>query len=227
MPGVKSPPNLADVARIDHIDRLLTDNSYHGTPMPAERRLLLRLDRRHDRSDVRCMLISQALNDRINEQIGCEFAASIQYTAIAAHFDAESLPFLARHFHSQAREEHAHAMKFIKFLIDAGARVEIPAIAKPVARFPFGEDAVKLSLEQEVHVTDLINQLMDAALKENNHIAATFLQWFVSEQLEEVSAMDQLLKIVQRAGEGRLLLVEQYLAGYKQALASEIEDAKV
>ena len=163
------------------------------------------------------MLISSPLNDKINEQIGYEFAASIQYTAIAAHFDAESLPYLAQHFYKQAAEEHQHAMKFIKFLIDAGARVEIPAIAKPVAKFPFAEDAVKLSLDQEVNVTGLINSLMDLALKENKHIASTFLQWFVSEQLEEVSSMDQLLKIVQRAGEGRLLLVEQYLAGYKAA----------
>jgi ferritin len=161
------------------------------------------------------MLVSETLNNAINAQIGNEFGASIQYTAIAAHFDAESLPFLANHFYRQAKEEHEHAMKFIKFLIDAGARVEIPAIAQPKAKFPFAEDAVKLSLDQEVHVTGQINTLMDMALKENNHIAATFLQWFVTEQLEEVSSMDQLLKILQRAGEANLLLVEQYLAGYK------------
>lgn len=169
------------------------------------------------------MLISQTLNAQINEQVGYEFSASIQYTAIAAHFDAESLPFLAQHFYRQAAEEHQHAMKFIKFLIDAGARVEIPVIAKPIAKFPFAEDAVKLSLEQEIKVTDLINSLMDLALKENNHIAATFLQWFVIEQLEEVSSMDQLLKIVARAGEANLLLVEQYLAGNKRALAGKPE----
>ena len=169
------------------------------------------------------MLVSQNLNDKINEQVGYEFAASIQYTAIAAHFDAESLPFLAQHFYRQAAEEHQHAMKFIKFLIDAGARVEIPVIAKPVAKFPFAEDAVKLSLEQEIKVTDLINGLMDLALKENNHIAATFLQWFVIEQLEEVSSMDQLLKIMQRAGEANLLLIEQYLAGNKRIGAAKQE----
>lgn len=167
------------------------------------------------------MLISKVLNDKLNEQVGYEFAASIQYTAIAAHFDAESLPFLAQHFYKQAAEEHAHAMKFIKFLIDAGGRVEIPVIEKPVAKFPFAEDAVKLSLEQEIKVTNLINGLMDLALKENNHIASTFLQWFVSEQLEEVSSMDQLLKIVQRAGEANLLLIEQYLAGNKRAEGSD------
>jgi ferritin len=169
------------------------------------------------------MLISQALNDKINEQVGYEFAASIQYTAIAAHFDAESLPFLAQHFYKQAAEEHQHAMKFIKFLIDAGARVDIPSITKPVGKFPFAEDAIKLSLEQEIKVTNLINSLMDLALKENNHIATTFLQWFVTEQLEEVSSMDQLLKIIQRAGESNLLLVEQYLAGNKRVGGASAE----
>lgn len=172
------------------------------------------------------MLISQSLNDKINEQVGYEFAASIQYTAIAAHFDAESLPFLSQHFYKQAAEEHQHAMKFIKFLIDAGARVEIPSITKPVAKFAFAEDAIKLSLEQEINVTNLINGLMDLALKENNHIAATFLQWFVTEQLEEVSSMDQLLKIIQRAGESNLLLVEQYLAGNKRAGGATSEEAE-
>ena len=175
------------------------------------------------RTEPAPVLISQVLNDRINEQVGYEFAASIQYTAIAAHFDAESLPFLAQHFYKQAAEEHAHAMKFIKFLIDTSARVEIPTIAKPVAKFPFAEDAVKLSLEQEIKVTNLINGLMDLALKENNHIATTFLQWFVTEQLEEVSSMDQLLKIIQRAGEANLLIIEQYLAGNKRAGSSKDE----
>ncbi len=172
------------------------------------------------------MLISQTLNEQINEQIGHEFAASIQYTAIAGHFDAESLPFLAAHFYQQAAEEHLHAMKFLKFLIDTGARVEIPAIPKPIGKFAFAEDAVKLSLEQELKVTALINSLMDAALKENNHIASTFLQWFVSEQLEEVSSMDQLLKIIQRAGEANLLLIEQYLAGNKRAARTQTNSAQ-
>jgi len=169
------------------------------------------------------MLISENLAALITAQVGNEFGASMQYTAIAAHFDAESLPNLAAHFYKQAAEERQHAMKFVKFLIDTGVRVEIPAIAQPKSKFPFAEDAVRLSLEQEIVVTNQINHLMDSALKDNNHIAATFLQWFITEQLEEVSSMDQLLKIVQRAGEGRLLLVEQYLAGYKSALSSEHE----
>ena len=74
------------------------------------------------------MLISQEMTAALNQQIGNEFSASLQYVAIAAHFDSESLPELAAHFYRQADEERAHAMRFVKYVLDAGGRVEIPTI---------------------------------------------------------------------------------------------------
>jgi len=158
------------------------------------------------------MLVSQKVIAAINGQIGMEFAASLQYDAIGAHFDFQSLPGLAKHFYRQSSEERGHAHRFMKFVLDAGAQVVIPAIAAPVADFKFAKDAVKLSLDQEIGVTRAINGLYDLALKENDHITSTFLHWFIKEQIEEVSSMDDLLKTVERAGEGGLLFVEQFLA---------------
>jgi ferritin len=157
------------------------------------------------------MLVSQKIIDAINRQIGMEFAASLQYDAIGAHFDAVSLPRLAKHFYQQSSEERGHAHRFMKFVLDAGSRVIIPAIEAPVPDFKFAKDAVKLSLDQEIKVTQAINSLYDMALKENDHITSIFLQWFIKEQVEEVSSMNDLLKTVERAGEGGLLLVEQFL----------------
>src|SRR5687768_11390894 len=91
------------------------------------------------------MLISADVNTALNEQIGHEFAASVQYVAIAAHFECEGLPQLARHFYRQAVEERDHAMRFVKYIVDADGRVEIPAIPAPRARFASAEDAVQLS----------------------------------------------------------------------------------
>ncbi len=79
------------------------------------------------------MLTSQRIIDAINEQIGCEFSAMLQYVAIAAHFDSETLPGLSAHFLRQADEEKEHAMRFVQFVTDTGARVKIPAIAAPRA----------------------------------------------------------------------------------------------
>ncbi len=157
------------------------------------------------------MLTSQRIIDAINEQIGNEFSAMLQYTAIAAHFDSETLPELAAHFRAQAEEEKEHAHRFIKYVIDTGAKVEIPAIPAPTNHFQFAEEAVKLSLEQEKTVTAQVNRLVQIAKEENDYTSDTFLQWFVTEQLEEVSSMEDLLRVVQRAGEANLLRVEDYL----------------
>jgi ferritin len=157
------------------------------------------------------MLISNKVIKAINEQIGNEFGASLQYVAIAAHFAADALPQLSHHFFRQGEEESEHAMRFIKYVVDAGGRVVIPAIDAPQARFKTAEAAIKLSLDQEVKVTHQINALVELARSENDYITINFLQWFLTEQLEEVSSMDNLLKIVQR-GADNLLQVEEYLA---------------
>jgi bacterioferritin B len=167
---------------------------------------------------------NQKIINSINQQIGNEFSAMLQYYAIAAHFSAEALPELSAHFQKQAEEEKGHALRFIQFVVDTGSRVTIPALPAPEAQFKAAEDAVKLSLEQERRVTSQINALVSMAKAESDYTADNFLQWFVKEQLEEVASMDQLLRVVQRAGEGNLLRVEEYLArekGHGAALSGE------
>ena len=158
------------------------------------------------------MLISQDMNAAINDQVGREFGASLQYVSIAAHFAAENLPQLASHFYKQAEEEREHALKFVKYVTETGGRVHIPAVPSAQSAFKSAEEAVQLSLTWELTVTRQINALVDLAMTESDHLTRQFLQWFVNEQLEEVSSMDSLLRTVQRAGEGGLLLVEDYLA---------------
>jgi len=158
------------------------------------------------------MLVSSEMNAAINEQIGHEFAAMLQYVAIATYFDGEALPGLARHYYRQAEEEREHAMRFVKYVVDAGGKVVIPAIPAVRSDVASAEEAVKLSLERELTVTRQINGLVDLAIKENNHTSRNALEWFVAEQLEEVSSAETLLGLVRRAGEQGLLFVEDALA---------------
>lgn len=158
------------------------------------------------------MLISEKLNSAINQQIGNEFGASIQYVAIASHFAAEGLTELAGLFFRQAAEERDHALRFVQYVIETGGKVRIPGVAAPRHEFATAEEAVRLSLEWERTVTRQINDLMTMAVAEPDYLAQNFLGWFVREQLEEVSSMDNLLRVVQRAGEKNLFYVEAYLA---------------
>jgi len=158
------------------------------------------------------MLASDKLIAAFNEQVGNELGASHQYIAIASYFDRENLPELSRFFFRQAAEERAHAMKFVHFVNDVDGVVEIPQVAAPKCKFASAEEAVSLSLDWEQEVTQQIYGLVDVARDDSNHIALRFLDWFVTEQLEEVNTMSTLLAIIQRAGDGGLLHVEEYLA---------------
>ena len=89
------------------------------------------------------MLISETINRAFNEQVGHELSNSNQYLAIAAYFENESLYGLAKIYSKQADEEREHAMKFIKFLHDAGGKVAIPGIPEPRNSFESPMDAAQ------------------------------------------------------------------------------------
>lgn len=157
------------------------------------------------------MLISGTLNAQLNAQIGHELGNSNQYIAIAAYFDGEDLFGLAKIFYKQAEEEREHAMKIVKFVLEAGGKVAVPEVPAPRNEFSSAEDAAQLAYDSEVRTTKQIYDLVDAAKAENNHIMVNFLQWFVSEQLEEVSSAETRLSVIRRAGPS-ILMVEAYLA---------------
>ena len=157
------------------------------------------------------MLASQKMIDALNAQIGNELGASHQYIAIASYFDHENLEQLAQFFFRQADEEREHAMKFVKFVLDVEGKVEIPEIPAPRSEFATAREAVAAALAWEREVTEQIYRLVELGQKERNHIAIRFLDWFVDEQLEEVTLMGNLLGVVERAGEDNLLYVEDYL----------------
>ena len=157
------------------------------------------------------MLLKQPVVDAINAQVVEEFTASAQYLAIALYFERETLPELAGFFRLQADEEHGHAIKLLDYVNEAGGSPVI-APTKPVKNdFSGVEECIQLALNQELTVTEQINHLVDVAMENNDHLTRQFLQWFVTEQLEEVSTMSDLLAIVKRAN-GDLFRVEDYLA---------------
>jgi ferritin len=155
---------------------------------------------------------SEKIFDAFNRQIGNEMGASLQYISIAAYFDQQGLGGLARFFYRQSDEERAHAMKFVNFVVDAGGPLRIPQVAAPRNDFSSAADAVGAALAWEREVTKQIYGLVDIGKEESNYIALRFLDWFVDEQFEEVTTMEELLQVVERAGDDNLLAVEEYLS---------------
>jgi ferritin len=157
------------------------------------------------------MLISKELNAAFNEEIGLELFASNQYLNMAAYLEGLPLKKLGSMFAKQADEERGHALKFVKYLNDVGGAVVIPAVAAPTPTFKSVEDVIQQSLDWEIVVTGRVNAMMTMAVEQRDYAAQDFLRWFVTEQVEEVATMENLLKIVKAAGERSLIVVEAYL----------------
>jgi len=149
--------------------------------------------------------------EKLNEQVANEFGAQQQYIANAVYFEGHTLPRLASFFYRQAIEERNHAMMMVRYLLDSGADVEIPGVDSPEIEFADIVAPVALALEQEKRVSDQIAALAAVAREENDYLSEQFVQWFLKEQIEEVSTMSSLLSVVERSSEAPMF-IEDYLA---------------
>ena len=164
------------------------------------------------------MMISTAMNAKLNDQIGAEFAAAHAYLAMSCAFDRMALKVLAKRFLKQHDEERSHAMKILHYLQEVGGTVSLEAIAKPKKDYKNTEAIVSAALQNEKDITAKINDLMTLAESEKDYATRGFLQWFVDEQVEEVSSMTDLLNVVKLAGENVLqveALVRHQMLGEK------------
>jgi ferritin len=149
--------------------------------------------------------------EALNEQVAAEFSAAHQYVALAIHYEARTLPRLARFFYDQAIEERNHAMMMIKYLLDTDAPVRIGGLEAPETDFADHVAPIRLAVDQERAVSTRIGQLFGLAREEGDFLSEQFMQWFLREQVEEEATMSNLLEVAERVRDFPMTL-EEYLA---------------
>jgi bacterioferritin B len=157
---------------------------------------------------------SERFVEALNEQIGREFAAAHQYVAIGAWYAGQTFPRLAAFFYAQAEEEREHAMRMVNYLLDQDAPVEIGSVGAPRTRFDDHVVPIRLALDQEREVTVHIGRLFEVARETRDYSSEQFMHWFLEEQVEEESSMQDLLAVAERTLSVPMLL-EEYLAREK------------
>jgi ferritin len=159
-------------------------------------------------------MFGAAIQDAMNEQMKNEFYAAYQYLSMAAYCESENLPGFAHWMRAQAREETEHAMKFYDFILGRNGRVVLQAIEGPVVEFGSPLEVFERALEHEQKVTAMINDLYGLAVKENDYASQTFLQWFVTEQVEEEKNTGDVVETLKMIGDKSeaLFLLDRELA---------------
>ena len=160
-------------------------------------------------------MLSRTVQEAMNEQIKNEFYSAYQYLSMAAYCESVNLPGFARWMRMQAREEVEHAMKLYDFILDRGGRVLLQAMDQPVADFGSPLEVFEQALEHEQRVTAMINGLYGLAVKENDYASQTFLQWFVTEQVEEEKNAGDVVETLKMIGDKSeaLFLLDRELGG--------------
>jgi ferritin len=138
-------------------------------------------------------MLSKNMAKGLNGQINAELYSSYMYLSMSAWFERAGLAGLGNWMRQQAQEEMFHAMKMFNFVNDRGGRVILAAIDKPPADWKSAAEVFQATLAHEQKVTGLINELTNLALDERDHATNIFLQWFISEQVEEESGVGAIL----------------------------------
>ena len=159
-------------------------------------------------------MLSKRLEKAINDQIGAELYSSYLYMAMGAYAESLNLGGFANWMMKQSQEELGHAMKFWGFVHDRGGRVELQALDKPPADFGGPLTMFQETLKHEQLVTSLINDLYALAIEEKDYASEIFLQWFVTEQVEEEESAEDVIDVLESVGEKghALFMADRHLA---------------
>jgi len=145
-------------------------------------------------------MLSKTIQDALNEQIKNELYSGYLYLSMAAYAESIQMPGIAHWMRLQAQEEQGHALKMFDYVHERGGRVVLQAIAQPPAEFESPLDVFRKTLEHERHVTQLIHNLYALALRENDYATQMFLQWFVTEQVEEEKNASEIVSLLEMIG---------------------------
>jgi ferritin len=151
-------------------------------------------------------MISEKMQKALNDQISAELFSSYLYLSMAAHFEAENWAGFASWMKKQSSEEYGHAMKFFHYLNEVNGKVTLEAIEKPKMEWKSPLEAFEEAHKHEIYITNRINDLVNLAQSEKDHATNNFLKWFVDEQVEEVSSVDQIVNKFKLVGDNKVAL---------------------
>ena len=158
-------------------------------------------------------MISKKIQNALNEQLNVEFYSSYIYLSMSAYFESRDLQGFARWFRLQADEEYAHAMKIFDYIYQIGGEVKLLKIDGPKTDWDSFLEVFQDTYEHEQKVTKSINDLLELSYTEKDHATVNFLQWFVSEQVEEEATAQQNVKKMEMIGDNKagLFMIDKEL----------------
>jgi ferritin len=163
-------------------------------------------------------MISKKMEKTLNDQIHAELYSAYLYLSMSAYFESENLPGFAKWMRIQWQEEVMHGLKIYDYVSERGGRATLKSIDGPPAKWKSPLDVFQATYKHEQVVTGRINDLVTQAVAEKDHATNAFLQWFVTEQVEEEKSADEIVQKLKRISDapGGLYMLDKEL-GQRQS----------
>ncbi len=158
-------------------------------------------------------MMKQQVLDAFNEHLNAESYSAHLYMSMSAYFQSKNLKGMAHWMRLQADEETMHEMKFFDYILARGGKVVLDQVNAPPTDWESPVAVFEAAYAHEQLVTGKINSLVDLALKESDHASNAFLQWFVTEQVEEEETASEIVEQLKLVGNdsGALFLIDKEL----------------
>lgn len=160
-------------------------------------------------------MMNKKVEKALNAQIEIEASSSQFYLAMASWAETEGLDGTSKFLYAHSDEERMHMLKLVRFVNERGGKAVVPALKQPPKSFKNITNIFENLLEHEMMVTKSINEVVDVCLKEKDYTTHNFMQWYVSEQLEEEAlarTIQDKLKLIGN-DKGGLYLFDRDLEG--------------
>ena len=169
-------------------------------------------------------MVSKNVEKAINEQIKREEHSSRIYLAMASWAEQNGLPGAAAWLYAQTEEERIHMLKFVHYLNDRGGKASVASLDAPKAAFKSLTDVFEAVLKHEEYISASINDLFAVATKEKDFTTANYVQWFITEQVEEESTVRQILDQIRLAGtdKGGMFMMDKEFSTMAQAKVTSL-----
>ena len=148
-------------------------------------------------------MLSKKIEEALNKQVTIEAESSQVYLSMASW--AENLGFegVSQFMYAHSDEERQHMLKLVKFINERGGHAKISDLAAPPTEFGSFKDMFQNLFDHEVMVSKSINDLVDISLQEKDYATHNFLQWYVSEQIEEEALARNILDKINLIGDDK------------------------
>ena len=138
-------------------------------------------------------MISKKMQVALEKHVGAEIESAYLYLAMSAWCEAKAFKGFGRWLRIQFEEELAHATRILDFLLARGCSVSFSPLAAPGAEYRSILEVFRKTLEHERRVTEKVHRLHALAAAEKDTATQVFLQWFVSEQVEEEARVTEIV----------------------------------